>query len=178
MRSILVGALVAFLSVACAADEPTQTAEPSPKPSQAAAPAGSPMPTPTFGFATVLIDTDEGSVIIDAEKAETPEQHQLGYMFRETVGPDEGMVFLFNEERAGGFWMKNVVVPLSIAFFDQEGYIVSILDMEPCEADPCEIYDPLYDQERATTYWGALEVKQGQFEEWGVQVGDRIKVTH
>ena len=64
--------------------------------------------------------------------------------------------------------MKNTLIPLSIAFADAEGTIVSILDMEPCEADPCEIYDP------GVPYRSALEVNQGAFDDWGVQVGDRL----
>lgn len=129
------------------------------------------MPSPTFGYAKVLIDTEEGSVIIDAEQAETPEQRAFGLMFRESLGEDEGMVFLFFEEHEGGFYMKNTLIPLSIAFFDGKGTIVDILDMDPCEADPCEIYTP------DETYEGALEVNQGAFEEWGVQEGDRITIT-
>ncbi len=146
-------------------------------------PAVSPPPvtpgaTVPFGAAKVLIDTDEGSVIVDAEKAETPEQRQQGLMFRDSLGPDEGMVFLFFEETSGAFWMKNVTIPLSIAFFDADGTIVAILDMEPCEEDPCELYEPVDDDGRPVTYFGALEVNQGKFQEWGVEVGDRITVTH
>ena len=179
MKLKTLAVLLALISVGCRAESPTVPAAPTttttPVPSTEAS--LQPMPTPSFGHAKVLIDTDEGSVIIDAETAETDEQRQFGYMFREEVGPDEGMVFLWGEEHSGGFWMKNVKVPLSIAFFDGEGIIVAILDMEPCTKEPCEIYDPLYDNERAVTYHGALEVRQGAFEEWGVEEGDRITVT-
>lgn len=135
-------------------------------------------PSPTFEPAKVLIDTDEGSVIVDAEKAETAEQRQVGLMFRHALGPDEGMVFLFFEETSGGFWMKNVTIPLSIAFFDVDGTILAILDMDPCKDDPCPAYEPLDEDGRPATYVGALEVNQGKFEQWGVEVGDRITVTH
>lgn len=144
---------------------PTTTAAPS------APSAAEPNPTPTFGYAKVLIDTAEGSVIVDVEEAETPEQRAFGLMFRESLDDDEGMVFLFFEETQGSFYMKNTLIPLSIAFFDREGTIVDILDMEPCEADPCELYTP------DAPYEGALEVNQGAFEEWGVQEGDRITIT-
>lgn len=115
---------------------------------------------------------------MDVEKAETPEERSRGLMFRESLAPDEGMVFLFFEETASAFWMKNVKIPLSIAFFDADGTILKILDMEPCTEEPCELYDPLYDDGAAVTYVGALEVNQGSFEEWGVEQGDRITVTH
>lgn len=147
-------------------------------PESAVAPDAEPDPDTTFPPARVLIDTANGSVIIDAEKAETQEQRRLGLMFRESLGPDEGMVFLFFKETAGAFWMKNVTIPLSIAFFDDEGTILKIMDMEPCLEVPCELYDPLYDDGRAITYYGALEVNQGKFQEWGVKIGDRVTVTH
>ena len=176
MRTTLGALLVAFLSVACAAEEPAETAAPSPSPTAASTEAQTagpqPLPTPSFAPARMLIDTQEGSVIIDVEKAETPEQRAFGLMFRESLPEDAGMVFLFFEEHTGGFYMKNTLIPLSIAFFDGEGFIVKILDMEPCEADPCEIYDP------GVPYEGALEVNQGAFDEWGVKEGDRITVTH
>lgn len=173
MRIAAVALLVSLLLAACRADAPGPTASPSPTsavlPSSPAP--GEAMPSPTFSHAKVLIDTQEGSVIIDAEQAETPEQRAYGLMFRESLGEDEGMVFLFFERHEGGFYMKNTLIPLSIAFFDGEGEIVDILEMEPCEADPCEIYTP------DAPYEGALEVNQGAFEEWGVQEGDRITIT-
>ena len=174
MRTKAFLVLAALLLVACRAEapDPPASADPTASPSDSpAATPGQPMPSPTFGHAKVLIDTEEGSVIIDAEQADSPEQRAYGLMFRESLGEDEGMVFLFFEEVQGGFYMKNTLIPLSIAFFDGEGKIVDILDMEPCEADPCRIYTP------DEPYEGALEVNQGAFDEWGVQEGDRVTIT-
>ena len=53
--------------------------------------------------------------------------------------------------------MKDTLIPLSIAFAGEDGTILAILDMDPCEADPCEIYDP------DVSYRSALEVNQGAF---------------
>ena len=125
----------------------------------------------TFAPAKVLIDTAGGSVLIDAELAETDAERQRGLMFRESLDDDAGMLFVYQEETTGGFWMKNTLIPLSIAFIDKDSRIVSILDMEPCEADPCPVYDPGLD------YVAALEVNQGAFAEWGVKLGDRVTVT-
>lgn len=140
--------------------------------------AATPAPEVTFGHAKVLIDTDDGSVIVDAELAETPAQRQQGLMFRDSLGPDEGMVFLFFQETGSAFWMRDVTIPLSVAFFDADGTILAILDMEPCESDPCELYEPRDDDGDPITYFGALEVNQGRFDEWGVEEEDRITVTH
>ena len=131
-----------------------------------------PSGSPTFAPGKALIDTGGDSVLIDVEVAETPEQRQFGLMFRESLGERSGMVFLFFETTSGAFWMKNTVIPLSIAFFDGEGIIRAILDMEPCKEDPCRLYHP------RVSYTGALEVNQGAFDDWNVSVGDRITITH
>lgn len=177
---LLAAVLVCLFAISCgrteAVSEGSATSSPASSPAGTAAP--SPAPGQTFAPGKVLIDTAEGSVLIDVEKAETPEQRAQGLMFRESLPRDEGMVFLFFEESTGGFYMKNTKIPLSIAFFDTEGRIVSIRDMEPCKADPCKIYHPVDASGRTATYVGALEVNQGAFEEWGVELGDRITVRH
>jgi len=117
----------------------------------------------------VLIETaDDGEVVVSVEVAVTPDERYLGLMERESLPEDAGMIFLFDKDTSGGFWMKNTLIPLSIAFADADGTIVSILDMEPCEAEPCEIYDP------GVPYRSALEVNEGAFARWGVEVGDRL----
>jgi uncharacterized protein len=130
-----------------------------------------PSPEVTFARSTALLDTDEGSVLINVEVAENDRQRQLGLMHRTALDADSGMVFVFFEPTSGGFWMKNTLIPLSIAFFDVDGKILRILDMEPCEKNPCRSYDP------DVTYRGALEVNQGAFDDWGVQEGDFIRLN-
>ena len=124
---------------------------------------------PDFGRGSVLIETDEGSVIVDVEVAQTDEERQFGLMFEKELDTDEGMVFVFFEEKTGGFYMKNTFLPLSIAYFDIDGKILKILDMEPCETDST-LYDP------GVPYRGTLEVNQGMFEEWGVSEGDVVNI--
>jgi uncharacterized membrane protein (UPF0127 family) len=118
----------------------------------------------------VLIDTGDETVQLFTFFAQTEEQHAYGLMNRESLPEDEGMVFLFFEETSSGFWMKNTLIPLSIAFFDVDGKILKILDMEPCppETDSCPIYAP------GVEYLGALEVNQGAFEKLGVEEGDTL----
>jgi uncharacterized membrane protein (UPF0127 family) len=52
------------------------------------------------------------------------------------------MLFVFRTPTAGGFWMKNTLVPLTIVFFNADGERVRRLSMVPCRADPCRIYSP------------------------------------
>jgi uncharacterized protein len=121
--------------------------------------------------AGVVIQTADGPVELDVELADTSGERATGLMGREDIGPHDGMAFTFGEPTDGTFWMKNTLIPLSIAFWDEGGRIIGIIDMEPCTDDPCPSYGP------GVPYVGALEVEQGAFEEHGVQVGDVLALT-
>jgi uncharacterized protein len=129
---------------------------------------------PDFGTGTATFQGD-ASKTIDVEIAQSSSQRAYGLMFRKHLGAERGMAFLFGNESSGAFWMMNTHIPLTIAFYDSTGEIVSILDMEPCDPDQegesCPVYDP------QTTYVGAIEVNQGALAEWGVQLGDIVVVT-
>lgn len=159
MRKSFAGLLVvAVVSFGACSDEPSDgSAQPS--------------PSSTFRRGTAIIETDNGAVMVEIEVADSPELQQKGLMHRESLADDAGMLFLYFQETNGTFWMKDTLIPLSIAFFDRDGIILKMLDMEPCEADPCRSYVP------GVAYQGALEVNQGAFEEWGVEVGDKIRVS-
>ena len=130
-----------------------------------------PEPVPDPARTTRLeIRTDGGVVPVDVEVADDDEERSVGLMNRERLDPDAGMVFLWDEPLHATFWMKDTLIPLSIAFWNDRNEIVAILDMEPCEAEPCPSYDP------GVEFEGALEVNQGFFEEHGVELGDRIEL--
>ncbi len=126
-------------------------------------------PSPSPERAAVLIDTGDDVVFVKVDVADSPEERAVGLMNHTSLEEDEGMLFVFFEESTGGFWMKDTEIPLSIAFFDQRGEIISIQDMDPCLKEPCPSYDP------GSPYWGALEVNQGAFEKWGVSEGDILR---
>lgn len=167
MRVLALAASVLVLFAACGGHEdaaaPTSSAE---------APTTSPetmdTETVTAPATNARIATPEGEVVFAVEVADDDEERQLGLMHRESLPEDAGMIFLFDEDQSGGFWMKNTLIPLSIAFVDAQGTIRRILDMEPCEADPCEIYEP------GVVYRSALEVNQGAFDRLGVAEGDGL----
>lgn len=123
-------------------------------------------------------DREVGDREVVAEVAATPSERGRGLQHRDHLPRDAGMLFLFPERREGGFWMKDTLIPLSIAFLREDGRegdvaryeVVAILDMEPCEADPCPSYEP------GLPYDAALEVNQSWFAEAGVEVGDRARV--
>ncbi|MGH2572764.1 MAG: DUF192 domain-containing protein [Actinomycetota bacterium] len=131
--------------------------------------------TPRINFGlptgTLKVRTASGQVSLSVEIAATGKARGTGLMNRPHLEPDSGMVFLFDDPRIGGFWMKDTLVPLSIAFWDGRGRIVAMLDMEPCREDPCPSYYP------EVTYQGAVEVNQGWFEAHGVELGDTIELV-
>ena len=103
---------------------------------------------------------------IRAEVALTPDQRQKGLMFRRDLGSHEGMLFVFERPGEQCFWMKNTLLPLSIAFLDEDGTIVNIADMKPqtldshCSAKPVRF---------------ALEMNQGWFAKRALKPGTRLK---
>jgi uncharacterized protein len=117
----------------------------------------------------------QGPVHVAVEEADSPAEREQGLMGRTSLGADEGMIFLFDDVADGPvtseFWMKDTLIPLSVAFWDEHGRIVGIRDMDPCTEDRCPTYSS------PTPYIGALEVNIGFFAEHGVKTGDRIELV-
>jgi uncharacterized membrane protein (UPF0127 family) len=107
-------------------------------------------------------------ISLQVEIAETSETMAAGLMGVESLSDSEGMAFLSEAPSRDPFWMKDTLIPLDIAFWDGQGLIVDILQMDPCKADPCPLYNPDSD------YLGALEVNQGLLGKEGVGIGDRV----
>jgi uncharacterized protein len=124
----------------------------------------------TFPHGRALIRTPQRTVTVKVEVAETTAQLERGLMGRRSLAPRSGMVFLFATDTRGRFWMKNTLIPLSIAFWGKTGRILRILDMAPCRADPCKVYDP------HVAFRGALEVNRGAFARWGVHRGAVVTI--
>ncbi len=102
------------------------------------------------------------------EVAKTPEEMAQGLMGRKHLDKDGGMFFIFENEGYHAFWMKNTLIPLSIAFVDKEGRIVKITHMEPLtlksHAPPKPV---LY----------ALEMNKGWFSANGIREGDTVRFS-
>jgi uncharacterized membrane protein (UPF0127 family) len=153
-------ALVVLALAGCGEDDPATTS-----------PATGAGPTATAaGRESLVIQTDGGPVEVHAEIADSESERETGLMNRTSLDEDGGMLFVFDEDIQAAFWMKNTLIPLSIAFIDANGEIVTIRDMEPCKADPCPVYGS------DAPYRNALEVNQGAFADWGVEVGDTVEI--
>lgn len=118
--------------------------------------------------ALVILAGDDVDLEIAVKLADDAGRRAHGLMEVEALPDGAGMLFVFEEERDGGFWMKNTRVPLDIAYAGEDGEIHTILAMEPCQAEPCDVYEP------DAAYRTALEVPQGWFADVGVAVGDTL----
>ncbi len=161
----------------CRANQPVSPATASP------AAGRSPQAPPTFGTgadawpsASVTITSADGREhAVAVRVADRPERRQQGLMGVEAVPPGTGMLFLFPTPHDGGFWMKDTLVPLDIAYV-AEGEIVAVLQMEPCveyevASEDCPAYTP------GAAYDTTLEVAQGWFAAAGIDVGARLVST-
>ena len=87
-------------------------------------------------------------------------------MYRTSLAPNGGMLFVFEQPGEQCMWMKNTLLPLSVAFIDDDGSIVNIADMQPQTEDPhCAAKPVRY----------ALEMTQGWFAERGIRAGSRLR---
>jgi uncharacterized membrane protein (UPF0127 family) len=108
---------------------------------------------------------------VSVEIARTPEERSRGLMFRERMGPEEGMVFVFEEPGSYPFWMKNTLIPLDMIWLDKGRRVVHIAhSVPPCKADPC----PSFPHEGQALY--VVEVNSGFAKKHGVKVGDKLEL--
>ena len=106
-----------------------------------------------------------GEVSITVEVADTPGERHNGLMFREAIGADAGMLFVYPDPQPRSFWMENTTIPLSIAYLDDKGVILNIEDMWPLTRDGVRSSGPaLY----------ALEMNRGWFESNQIKPGQAI----
>jgi uncharacterized membrane protein (UPF0127 family) len=105
---------------------------------------------------------------LEVEIAKTRRQREKGLMFREDLGRNEGMLFIFPEDQYLSFWMKDTKIPLSIAYVDEAGVVVDIYDMTPLSLDPVR-------SSKKCRF--AIEVNQGFYEEAGLEPGDSIDMS-
>jgi hypothetical protein len=112
-----------------------------------------------------------GDATLQVEVADTASSRAEGLMGVESLGVDEGMAFVFGTLDDGTFWMKNTLIPLSIAFVGDDDRIVTILEMSPCETDTC----PQFASD--APYVLAVEANAGWFERKGIEVGDTAELV-
>lgn len=121
-------------------------------------------------FACEGANADTRELVVDGksvtvEIADEPVERNLGLMYRDSLGKDRGMLFVYPDEQNRSFWMKDTKIPLTIAYLDAKGVIVHLADMRPLDTSSVPSGKPaMY----------ALEMNQGWFAEHDVQVGDVV----
>jgi uncharacterized membrane protein (UPF0127 family) len=109
-----------------------------------------------------VIELTAGIHLIHAEVANTFETRAQGLMFRKQLGPNEGMLFVFPQAEAHCMWMKNTLIPLSVAFMDREGKVVSIAEMRPqTETSHCAAAPAKFALEMSGGWFAAKGLKPG-----------------
>jgi len=107
-----------------------------------------------------------GIHVVQAEIATAPDERAAGLMFRKEMAANAGMLFGFEQPAVHCFWMRNTVLPLSIAFIADDGSIVNIADMKPQTTDS-------HCADRPVRF--ALEMNQGWFTKRGLKPGSRLQ---
>lgn len=103
---------------------------------------------------------------VNAEVARTPSERQTGLMYRKTLPAQQGMLFVYPYSDSHCMWMKNTLIPLSVAFIDESGHILNIEDMQPNTRDyHCSTAPAQY----------ALEMNLGWFRSKGIHSGDKVR---
>ncbi len=128
----------------------------------------------TLKRGTLTIVQGKVRTIVDVEVADTPESRAQGLMNRTSLAENAGMLFDLESSGHWAFWMKNTLIPLSIAFISDGWEIVDILDMAVA-ADPENGPFPFYEPAKPARY--ALEVNQGFFRRKGLGVGAKVTFT-
>ena len=112
-----------------------------------------------------VIPLTAGIHVIRAEVALEPDERAKGLMFRKVLGPNQGMVFLFDQPAVQCMWMRNTLIPLSVAFIADDGRILNVEDMAPqTEDNHCAAKPARY----------ALEMNKGWFVKHGIVAGAKI----
>ncbi len=120
--------------------------------------------TPVRKFPTTQLNI--GIHLIKAEVAQSEAEREQGLMFRDKMGDNEGMLFLFGQPAGVCMWMKNTLIPLSVAFMDEKGVIINIEEMKEQTLDS-------HCAKRAAVY--ALEMNKGWFKQKNIKPGTKIE---
>lgn len=115
----------------------------------------------------LVVEKSDGSKHeFTVEMATTPEARTIGLMFRKSMDPNAGMLFVFEKEEMRAFWMKNTLIPLDMVFIKKNGVIDSIhANAIPHDETPAPSKGPAL---------GVLEINGGRAAELGIKPGDII----
>lgn len=112
------------------------------------------------------IKLSAGMHVLNVEVAQSPQEHSIGLMFRPSMPTNDGMLFIFDRPAQQCFWMKNTLLPLSVAFIADDGSIVNLDSMKPQTLDShCSTKEVRY----------VLEMNDGWFAKRGIKAGMKLQ---
>jgi len=115
-----------------------------------------------------FVNKDGSNVDLLIEVANDAQERAKGLMSRESLPEDQGMLFVFEAEGQHGFWMKDTLIPLSIAFIEGEGVVIDIQDMEPRDETIHKPNEP---------YLYAVEANQGWFARNDIEPRSQVRLA-
>jgi uncharacterized protein len=127
-------------------------------------------PSPTLDRGVVLFGEQGGKGSLDVAVADDPDERARGLMGVTELGREDGMAFVYDAPSTGTYWMKDTLIPLSIAFVGEDGTIVTVRDMEPCTTSSCPTYSA------DAPFELAIEANVGWFDHHGVGPGDGVSL--
>jgi uncharacterized membrane protein (UPF0127 family) len=123
-----------------------------------------------FSAGTETAEVCFSDTCVRAEVADTHPERSRGLMHRESLGEDEGMLFVFDTDGIYPFWMKNTFIPLDIVWIDRGYNVVHIEHAEPCRSEFCKVYEP----NETARY--VVEVNAGFTDMNSISVGDAVSI--
>jgi uncharacterized protein len=132
----------------------------------AAAPASLAQSLQTFPTGELTIESATGAHKFNIEIATTQAQMEQGLMFRRTLAPDSGMLFVFKTPSRASMWMKNTLIPLDMLYIDPQGRIINIAERR--------IPESLDTTSAAAPARAVLELNGGTAARLGIRPGDRV----
>jgi uncharacterized protein len=115
--------------------------------------------------APLVAETEDGAKTFSIEIADDSDERSRGLMFRRAMDDAHGMLFVFEQTRPVGFWMKNTPMPLDLLFVGADGKVSAIMPGEPFSEAPISPGEPVR---------FVLELKRGIAEKFGLEAGDRL----
>ena len=111
------------------------------------------------------VTLNAGIHVITAELARSPEQREIGLMFRVSMPANHGMLFIYDQPGQQCFWMKNTLLPLDVAFVADNGTVVNTRSMKPRALDA-------HCSQKPVRY--VLEMNEGWFAKRGIAAGSKL----
>ncbi|MCD4785199.1 MAG: DUF192 domain-containing protein [Candidatus Eremiobacteraeota bacterium] len=165
LRSVVISVLIIIIFTSLSCGSTSGSGGDSPASTPTVVPTGTPQPQ------LPVREIKVGEVTISAEIADDHEERQAGLSWRQSLGENDGMLFVFEEKRITGMWMYGMLFPIDVIWICDDT-IVEIDENVPNPADPNSTSAPTYQPDQEINFF--LEVNAGFVEKHGIKIGDKL----